>query len=441
MLSNRECSIVCWVFRLSLLFFASGLWGQDAYPRKPIQIIVPFAVGGGSDTFVRILTRAIQESNLSEQPLTVINVPGAGGTIGSRRARHAPSDGYTLLNLHEGIITAKYSGNVNYGPEAFEPVAGTGRVDMVLAVADGSRFQSLESVMETIESDPDTVRFSANLGAPSHFAGLLLEAKTREGRFRFVQFGGGAKRFSSLIGEHADVSVFSVSELLQFRSGGLRALAVLSEKRSPALEDVPTAAELGVDLQFSNTQFWWVPRGTDPKRKTWIAELLASAMSEASVRDQLAMMHIDPIFLSGKSLSDQLQQKESAIRALAIRRPVAVPGFGTGLGGMFALLLVVFVGDRIRSWNHQRVPSSSGKPLFAWGRLFGNGVSVLVYLGFLSFRVVPFAWLTWGFVAVLAVGLSDQPRRHWLLGLALGFVLGFGLDGLFRGWLGIDLPG
>jgi len=100
---------------LSILFLAVGLClgcrpGDDiagsAYPQRPIKVVVPFSAGGGSDTFVRILQRAIDEQQLLEEPLVIVNVPGAGGTIGSRRVKDARPDGYTLLLLHDGILTA-----------------------------------------------------------------------------------------------------------------------------------------------------------------------------------------------------------------------------------------------------------------------------------------------------------------------------------------------
>ena len=98
-----------------------------SYPQKPIRIIVPFGAGGGSDTFTRILQKAISENELVEQPLVVINMPGAGGSIGSRKVKNARPDGYTVLQIHEGMLTNKHSGNANFGPESFEPIAGTGK--------------------------------------------------------------------------------------------------------------------------------------------------------------------------------------------------------------------------------------------------------------------------------------------------------------------------
>ena len=121
---------------------AHGALQAETYPSRPIKVIVPFGAGGGSDTFVRIIQKAIEDNQLLPQPLVVINVPGAGGTIGSQRATNAAPDGYTILNLHQGILTAKYSGKVDHGPEAFEPIIATSEDAMILAVAAALAFFS-----------------------------------------------------------------------------------------------------------------------------------------------------------------------------------------------------------------------------------------------------------------------------------------------------------
>ena len=104
-------------------------------------------------------------SNLLPQPLVIINQGGAGATIGSRRVKDAEPDGYTTLILHDAILTAKFSGTVDYGPEAFEPIAGTGEVGMVIAVLDDSEFKSLDDLMTRTYQRPNEVTFGANLGA------------------------------------------------------------------------------------------------------------------------------------------------------------------------------------------------------------------------------------------------------------------------------------
>ena len=103
------------------------------FPERPVEVIVPFGAGGGSDTFVRILQKAIREENLSPQPLIIRNAGGAGGTIGSRQARDATPDGYTIMCLHDGIYTAEHYGNADWGPADFEPIAATGRSGVIVA--------------------------------------------------------------------------------------------------------------------------------------------------------------------------------------------------------------------------------------------------------------------------------------------------------------------
>jgi putative tricarboxylic transport membrane protein len=426
---------------LGLLSLSASVVADDPFPRKPIKIVVPFGVGGGSDTFVRVLIQGIREDDLSDQPLTIINVPGAGGTIGSRRIRNARADGYTLLNLHDGMLTAKYSGATSYGPEAFEAVIGTGRVGMVMCVKEDSSIADLGELLTLIEDSPDTLRFAANLGAPSHFSGLLLEEKSKGGRFRFVQVGGGAKRFSALVGEHVDLSVFSVSEFMQFKGSGLRGLALLSSARSDAIPEVPTASELGVDLLFDNTQFWWLPKGTDPVKKDWIATLLGKAMALPKVQEKLKSMHVEPIVLLNSDLDRMLSAKEEAMASLPIRRPVNVPAFAPGLFGLFAVLFALYL------WygRQERITDSSvtcdvpSTPIPSRQVLIRVAI-IISYLILLGARFLPFAWLTMLFVSALGTSLSDRPKSQcpWIVGV--GGVMGFGSAWLFGEWLQIDLP-
>ena len=115
------------------------------FPRKPIEVIVPFKEGGSSMNTARPIQFSIQEDpSISPQPLAILPIPGAGGTVGSLRVKNARPDGYTILNLHDGIITQKYVvGGAEYGPEAFTPIAATSEATSVLCVGPGSRFETL----------------------------------------------------------------------------------------------------------------------------------------------------------------------------------------------------------------------------------------------------------------------------------------------------------
>lgn len=296
------------------------------YPARPIKVIVPFAAGGGSDTFARIIQRAFEDEQLLPQPLVILNVPGAGGSIGSRRVKNARPDGYTILLLHDGILTAKYSGQTFYGPEVFEPIAGTGDVGLVIATRNNSKHENLAQLMDSARDAPDDIIFSANIGAPSHFAGLMLENASPGSRFRYVQNGGGAKRFAALLGGHADVSVFSVAEYIQFQSSGLRALAYCGQEAHPKIS-AQTAATLGYDVVIGNMQFWWAPNGTAPEKREILSRAIERAMQSDQVRERLSTLSVEPVFLDGTSLQRELEERERRISVVAQRPTIPLPNF------------------------------------------------------------------------------------------------------------------
>ena len=316
MLKHSICALAGTLLLQSLL---------QAYPEGPVRLVVPFSPGGGSDTFGRIVQKVVRDEKLSPVPLVIVNVPGAGGTIGSRHVLNAKPDGQTALLLHDGIFTAKYSGKASYGAEAFEPVAALGRVGMVLAVKNDSRFADLPSMLDETAANPATVTYSTNLGAPSHFAGLMLEKARPGASFRFVQGGGGAKRLSALLGGHAEVSVFSVAEYDQFKASGLRALAILSKSRHHAFPELPSSHELGIPVESANTQFVWVPKGTSAERVRWLAELFERAARTPFYKERMAALHTDDEFWVGEELQQEVDARDAAYASVDLRKMQHAP--------------------------------------------------------------------------------------------------------------------
>ena len=310
---------------LSLSFAFCFLTQAQEFPTKPIEIIVPFNPGGGSDVFVRIFQKAIAENNLSSEPLVVRNLGGAGGTVGSRTARDAKSDGHTILCLHDGIYTAQHFGNANWGPADFEPIAATGRSGVVIVVKGNSPFKNLAELMDEASARPYQVVYGTNLGAPSHYSALFLQEAKAGAKFRFTQTGGGARRLAQLKGGHIDVTSFSVAEYASFREAGIRALAVLSETRERALPDLPTAIEQGIKARHSLMQFWWAPKGTPPDRVAHLAGMLQRAMQTQAVRDRLKQLQIEPVFLTGNELKQSITSRSAQLKDIQVERPPSLP--------------------------------------------------------------------------------------------------------------------
>ena len=316
-----------------LLCCLSTISNAADFPKKPITIIVPFAAGGGSDTFVRIFQKAIREENLSPQPIVVKNIAGAGGTIGSRTALKATPDGYTILCLHDGSYTAQHYGSADWGPADFEPIAAIGRSGVVIAVKEDSPYQSLTELMDEAVRRPYVKKgkryfklvFGTNIGAPNHYSAMFLQKGRPGAKFRFTQTGGGAKRLAQLKGSHVDLTGFSVGEYEQFKAAGIRALAVLSEKREASYPDLPTAKEQGIDAIHGLMQFWWAPKGTPPERITYFENLLQRAMETETVQERLASLHVEPIFQIGEPLRRPIEDRSENLEGIIVEKPPPLP--------------------------------------------------------------------------------------------------------------------
>ena len=320
--------------------------------KRPIKLIVPFSAGGGSDTAGRMLEKALAESGSLDHPLVIINVPGGGGTIGSRRAKKARPDGFTLLLLHEGIFTAKQSGQAPYGAEGFTPVAAFGRTGTFVAVSTSSSHKDLRGLAQYSQQNPGKLTFACNLGAPAHFVGMQIE-KAVEGKFRFVPSGGGAQRVEDLQGGEVECTIFSSSEFARFGKGGnLRALAYLGSERHPDFPDILTAKEQGFPLNAATTQFIWAPLGTPPDVVSNLVDGFRKALSAPEVVEQFKSLSMDPIFFEGDELLEQIADREKTIGAITVDTPAVFPYFPHIVASVCVLLAGFVIASGFRKQEH-----------------------------------------------------------------------------------------
>lgn len=419
------------------------------FPERPVKIVVPFGPGGGSDTFVRIIQKAINEQALLDQPVVIVNVPGAGATIGSRRVKNAVPDGYTILHLHDAIQTAKYAGVVPYGPEVFEAIAGTGRVGLLIAVFETAPYQTLADLMEVAEQKPDSVLFAANIGAPSHFAGLMLEQRKPGAKFRYTQTGGGSERFGALAGGHVDVSAFSTAEYKNFRTGarsGLRALAYFGEERHPGLPDIPTAREQGIDVLSSNIGYWWAPRGTPRDRLEVIGIALQKAMASPDVLRKLDELSIDPIMLRGEELHASLADKEDRLSTVVPKASYQLPNFPLFIVVVLVVLSIAvgFQSVRTADGNEpalvRRTLESDVAHRNVVRRVVVIGLLTVAYTSVLHLQVCDYRPATIIYVGLFGWQLVDHSRIHRLAVITAAFALGLGVHFAMTQFFFIDLP-
>jgi tripartite-type tricarboxylate transporter receptor subunit TctC len=229
---------------LGVLLFPMVVWAQ-AYPSKPIRMIVPFPAGGPADIFGRGLAQGMSE-NLG-QPVIIENIGGVGGVLGVDRAAKSAPDGYTLgFNSGSTLSIAPFSfARMPYDVKKdFALITLVVRVPEVVAVHPSVPVNSLGELVAYVRKNPGKVNFgSAGGGSITHLAGELLKSEAKIDMVH-VPYKGAAPAVNDLLGGQVQMGIFDVPVLLgHIRSGKLKALAVTSASRAPTLPDVPTTAE------------------------------------------------------------------------------------------------------------------------------------------------------------------------------------------------------
>ena len=454
---NRSLLVWHAVSCILILILASWWFQQEnvgdsslAYPNRPIRVIVPYAAGGGSDTFVRIMEQGLQAAKGLTEPIVIINQAGGIGTIGSREVKNAPPDGYKILCHHNAIITAKLAGTVDYGPEAFEPIALTGEMSMVVLVRADSRIENLRQLLEAAQAQPKSIRFAANKGAPAYFSALQLERCVPGAELTIVSSGGGADRYSKIIGGHLDAGIFSLSEYLDFRGvtgtppeRDIRAIAVLSPQRHESIPEIPTASELGIPVVLRNANYWWAPKGTPREVLTSLASALEVAMQQPKVLEELNRLRLDPTFATGEPLRQKLDSTVKGFEAVAESKAVSLPPFTLYVGLILVFLLICSFADSHWSGQQSLVEKeNSGSELVAshYGLAVGAFLLLMLYVSALQMAWMPLALAASCLVFALGSAMSRHTPCSKIVLLELALLTGFGIQFVFTELFAIALP-
>jgi len=270
---------------LPLLAFA------QAYPSKPVRLIVGFPAGGPADIFGRALAQGMAAE--LGQPVVVENVAGVGGVLGVDRAAKASPDGYTLcINSASPLVIAPYSlSKIPYDVKKdFALLTLVVRVPEVLAVHPSVPANSLAELIAYAKANPGKVNFgSAGSGSITHLAGELLKSEAKVDLVH-VPYKGAAPAVNDLLGGQVQMGIFDVPVLLgHIRSGKLKALAITSENRAPSLPDVPTTREMSYPNVNSDNWYGLVAAAaTPPEVQKRIHAAALAALKSKPVEEQFS---------------------------------------------------------------------------------------------------------------------------------------------------------
>ena len=229
------------------VFAAAAAQAQTAYPSKPVRMIVPFAAGGATDTIARLIANQLSIS--LRQQFNIENHGGAGGNIGMGAAAGTPPDGHMILTVSNSYyLNPALFSKIPYLPvKDFAPLTLVATSPYLLTVHPSLPAKTLLEFVELLKANPGKYSYaSPGAGTPGHLAGELFRLP-RKLDMTHVPFKGGNPAITSTMAGHTPVSFSSLPTAApHVKAGTLRALAVLSPKRSPALPDVPTTAEAGL---------------------------------------------------------------------------------------------------------------------------------------------------------------------------------------------------
>ena len=268
----------------------AAAWAQ-AYPSKPLTMVVPFSAGGTTDILARIVGKAM-EAELG-QPIVIDNEAGAGGNIGAQAAARAKADGYTLFMGTVGthaINEALYA-KLPYSPLGdFAPLSRVAMVPNLLVAHPSRPYKTVKELVEHARANPGKVNFgSSGNGSSIHLSGELFKSLAKVDMVH-VPYKGSAPAVADLLGGQIDIMFDNMpSAMPHVKAGKLRPIAVTTAKRYPELPDVPTIAEAGVPGYEATSWFGlFTSRQAPPEVVTRLNAALVKVLAKPEVIKQMA---------------------------------------------------------------------------------------------------------------------------------------------------------
>jgi tripartite-type tricarboxylate transporter receptor subunit TctC len=281
-----------------LLLAAAGIaHAQDAFPSRPVHVLVPFAPGGAVDIVARTLGDEL--SSRWGRAVVVENRPGAGGVVASEAEAKAAPDGYTLILVATGhALNPHLYAKLPYDSfNDFTPISLIGTSPNMLLVRADSPFKTLTDLIAAARARPGQITYGhAGNGTSPHLAGELLKYMAKID-ITPIPYKGGAPALTDLIGGHIPMTFNNIPEsIAQIMAGTVRPLGMTTAVRSPVLPDVPTIAEAG--LPGFDTGVWWGllgPGGLPPDITAKLAKDTADAVNAAAVKTRLIALGATPV--------------------------------------------------------------------------------------------------------------------------------------------------
>jgi len=298
----------------ALLAMIAGDGFGQAYPVKPVSMVVPFPPGGRTDLTARVVAQYLPK--YLGQPVVVVNKPGAGGVLGAKEVAAAASDGYTLGFFSTAVVTAQYTVPTPTNLNDYVAIAVVNIDPMAFAVKYDAPWKTLSDLVSYGRQNPDKLRIGMIPGASAQiFAGGF--AKAANVKAVYVPFKGDADGVAALAGGHIEAHVaVPVSYKALAEAKKVRILGVAADARSPLYNDIPTFRENGVELVIGSFHIVFTPKGTPPEVQAKLADSIAKTMKEPELEQQMSSANLGVAYMNQKDTARFLTQQDGLYRRL-----------------------------------------------------------------------------------------------------------------------------
>ena len=316
-----------WKTAIALLcgaFMMHSAAAQESFPKEPIQLVIPFAPGD-TDKMLRPIADRMRDT--LGQPVVLQYKPGAGGGVGAGQVANAKPDGYTLVGSSPGalVIVPLANKEIKYETESFAPIAAFSKGAFLLLVPADSPYKTLDDLVKAARQKPGTITYGSS--GTMGITHLLTEifSKNAKVQLMHVPYQGSTPAVVDLLGKEIDMATAAIAPALGYvKAGRLRALAVISDRRTALLPDVPTTAELGYGVNSPALYGIVAPKGTPKDRVEAIYQAAKKAVAshKEEITKNLATLGAEVQLLDPEAYAAYLQEQKTmfaeAIEGLTI---------------------------------------------------------------------------------------------------------------------------
>lgn len=291
-----------------VIFAASQSKAQDNWPEKTIQVYIPYKPGGDTDITSRIMAKHTQK--VLDNPVVIVNLSGASGSLAPLKVKDAKPDGYTALYYHPSFFMNKLMDVIDFDHNAFEVVGIPAFADSdVICVNSDSPFETMDDLISEAKENPNSIKYAASLGNYSYIQGVAIEEATGV-KFNKVDIGGGSDKLQAILGGHLDVSVFTINMVKDYvDTGELRILAQFAPERSQFVPDHPTLHELGIDVSFEKFYFIAYPKETPEAIVNKFANAIKEGTSTPEAQEDYKEQFVNQKFLGPEEAKAYLDEQ------------------------------------------------------------------------------------------------------------------------------------